>query len=184
MAAVPDTRYSAQDMNRMGLYLFFISESMLFFGLVASRYYLVGTAIPSDMNIMLAVGLTVLLLTSSASAYRAEMAARRGDHRAVVQAFAVTVLLGTLFIVGVGFEWSAGFEHFAPGTLYGTIFFAITGIHAFHLVTGIVFIAIVMLNVSRGRVEEDIWPVEAAVRYWHFVDAAWLLLFFPTLYLI
>ena len=181
MAAVTEARYSTHNMNRMGFYLFLLSESMLFFGLVATRLYLAGTATPDDLNVTLAIGLTALLLASSASAYRAELAARRGDYAAVVRSFAVTALLGAIFIVGV--EWAAGFDHFAPGTLYGTIFFAITGVHAFHLVTGIVFIAIVMLNTSRRRVREDIWPVEAAVRYWHFVDAAWLLLFFPTLYL-
>lgn len=184
MAANTETRYTASQMNHFGFYLFLLSESMLFLGLVASRFYLAGTETPDSVSVPIAVALTALLLTSSVSAYRAELAARRGDYSAVVRSFAITILLGSIFIAGVGYEWSAGFEHFAPGTLYGTIFFAMTGIHAFHLVTGIVFIAIVMLNTSRGRLGGDIWPVEAAVRYWHFVDAAWFLLFFPTLYLL
>lgn len=177
-------RYTSQQMNRMGFYLFILSESMLFLGLVASRFYLQGTYIPEQANRLMAVGLTIILLLSSVAAYRAELAARAGNRSGVIQGFAVTILLGTVFLIGVGFEWAEAFESFPPASGYGTIFFAITGMHAFHLVTGMGFIALVVLNVRRGDVEDNHWPVEAAVRYWHFVDAAWLLLFFPTLYLI
>jgi len=95
-----------------------------------------------------------------------------------------TILLGLLFMVGVVVEWSEGLRHFPPGTVYGSAFFTLIGMHAFHVFTGLVVLGIVLRLGRRGHFgSHDYWPVEAAVKYWHFVDVAWVIIF-PTLYLV
>jgi cytochrome c oxidase subunit 3 len=91
--------------------------------------------------------------------------------------------LGTLFLVGVvGLEWNG---HLAPTDgVYGAIFFGMTGIHALHVLSGVIFIMIIWNNGRRGHYSsERHWGVEACAVYWHYVDVAWVF-FYPALYLI
>jgi cytochrome c oxidase subunit 3 len=168
--------------NKLGLWLFIASESMIFLALLAARFYLQGTEVPEEANQVIALTITSILLLSSISAYTAEYAYAHRDQKLFVRAMLATVGLGLLFLVGVGFEWAEAFESFPPHTGFGTIFFTMTGMHAFHVITGLIFLGIVL---SRGRAEPggDPWPIEAGVKYWHFVDVVWVF-FYPALYLI
>jgi len=176
-------RYSRLEINRMGLWLFILSESMLFLGLLAARFTLQGTAIPDQLSQVIGLVITAILLISSFTAYRAETAFANGDEGRAIAALRLTLILGGVFVLGVAFEWSAALSHFPPRTGFGTVFFTMTGIHAFHVVTGLIFIAIVHARARAGSYREDRWPVEAAVKYWHFVDVVWVF-FYPALYLI
>lgn len=177
-------RYSGLAINRLGLWLFLTSECFLFGALLATRYYLQGLYRPTDLNQPLGLGITIVLLLSSLSAYRAEMAAAHGDQRGFAQNILATIALGGLFLVGVAIEWKEAFHFFPPGTGYGTLFFTTTGIHAFHVLTGLVALAVVF-NLGRdGRFTRgSSWGVEGTVKYWHFVDVAWVFIY-PTLYLV
>jgi cytochrome c oxidase subunit 3 len=93
-----------------------------------------------------------------------------------------TIGLGLAFLVGVGFEWREAFRAFPPHTAYGTVFFTMTGMHAFHVVTGLVVLGIVR-RMGTSQRPPGPWPIEAAVKYWHFVDIVWVF-FYPALYLI
>ena len=59
----------------------------------------------------------------------------------------------------------------------GAAFFMMTGMHAFHVFTGLILLIIVMINGRRGLYDEKSYPVEAAAVYWHFVDVVWIFLF-------
>jgi cytochrome c oxidase subunit III len=65
----------------------------------------------------------------------------------------------------------------------GAAFFMMTGMHAFHVLTGLILLIIVWINGRRGLYDEKHYPVEAAAVYWHFVDVVWIF-FYPALYLI
>jgi cytochrome c oxidase subunit 3 len=97
------------------------------------------------------------------------------------------LILGIAFLLGVvGVEWpQAIHEGIRPGSgAEGAIFFMMTGMHAFHVLTGVIFLGIVLRNGARGLyTEEKHWAVEAAAVYWHFVDVVWIF-FYPALYLI
>ncbi len=98
-------------------------------------------------------------------------------------ALAATIVLGVLFIGGVAMEWASA--EFGPGTPYGTAFFSMTGLHVSHLLSGLVVLVLVYRLGRHGSFSaDDHWGVTAAVRYWTFVDAMWLLVAFPTLYLL
>jgi cytochrome c oxidase subunit 3 len=170
--------------NRVGLWLFFLSESFLFSALLFTRFFLQGVNRPSDLNQPLGFAISAILLLSSLTAYRAEAAVAHGEEGTFRRSIFLTAALGMLFLAGVGLEWSEGFRHFPPSTGFGTVFFTLTGFHALHVVTGIVLLAFLVLPGQRGRFTPDnYFGVEGIVKYWHFVDVVWLFIF-PALYLV
>lgn len=170
--------------KRAGLWLFFISEGFLFLALISSRYYLAGLFRPPELNQTLGVGITVILLLSSLTAYWAETSVIWWDRRRFLRSLLATILLGAVFVVGVALEWAEAFEYFPPGTRFGTAFFALTGMHGLHVLSGVALLLGVYLRGRRGRYDaKDYWPVEGAVKYWHYVDIVWVFIY-PTLYLV
>lgn len=174
--------------NRFGLWLFIASESFLFGALIAARYYLLGFSTPEHIHTasaqLLGAAITLILLVSSLTAYMAETSVAEGNQRGFQRFLWLTVALGVVFTGGVVLEWKEAFEFFPPGSLYGTVFLTITGFHAFHVITGAMALA------AAGWVGRDghwgpgnHWPVEGVVKYWHFVDVVWVVVF-PTLYLL
>jgi cytochrome c oxidase subunit 3 len=169
--------------NRLGLWLFIISDSFMFGGLLVTRYYLLGGQRP-ELNQVLGLVVTSVLLVSSFFMNRAETSIAYGDRRGFLISTMITMLLGIGFLVGVvGFEWRTA--PFGPGDgPQGSIFYMLTGMHAFHVLTGVLFLAIVLRNGLRGLYSaERHWAVEACANYWHFVDVVWIF-FYPSLYLI
>ena len=178
------TVHSRLYMNRLGLWLFIASEAFLFGALLTSRYYLLGFYRPPELNQPLGLAISVILVLSSFTAYRAEIAAAHGDQRRFRRDILATILLGVLFFAGVVVEWWEGFHFFPPSTGYGTAFFTLTGFHAFHVLTGLIALTFVYSLGRRGRFTTgSYWGVEGVVKYWHFVDVAWVLIY-PTLYLV
>lgn len=171
-------------LNRVGLWLFLLSETFLFAALISSRYYLQGLERPDSLNQPLGLAITMVLLLSSLSAYRAEMSSAYGDQVRFKRNILITIGLGVLFLAGVGIEWKEAFAHFPPNSGFGTLFFTMTGIHAFHVLSGLIVLAVIYGLGRDGRfVEGNYWGVEGSVKYWHFVDVAWVVIY-PTLYLV
>lgn len=170
--------------NRVGLWLFLASDAVFFGVLLSTRYYLQGVHTPQEVSQILGFTITSVLLLSSVTAYRGEACAIHGDQKGFRRNILFTILLGTLFIGGVATEWKLAFEHFPPNTGFGTVLFVTTGIHAFHVVTGLTVLTVVYRLGKDGRFSRGyFWPVEGSVKYWHFVDVAWVFIF-PTLYLV
>ena len=171
--------------NQLGIWLFFLSETFLFGGLIAVRYYLQGFQRPDSLNQPLGLAITAVLLASSLTAYHAETAAAHGDQRRFARNLSATIFLGVLFLAGVGVEWYEAFQHFPPSTGFGTVFFTMTRIHATHVLTGVIALVVVwFLGRRPGRfTAESHWGVEGTVKYWHFVDVAWVFIY-PPLYLV
>ena len=174
--------YQAQTKaNRVGLWLFFISEAFLFGGLLASRFYLWGNTRP-ELNQWLGLAITSILLASSFFMNRAETAIAHDDRQTFLTSLLLTAGLGTLFFVGVvGFEWQG---HIKPWDgIYGAVLFGMTGLHALHVVSGVVLILIIWNLGRKGHFSgERHWGVEACAIYWHYVDVIWVF-YYPALYL-
>ena len=109
-----------------------------------------------------------------------------GDRQGFLNNTAITFLLGLGFLLGVVFvEWRLAIEEgMTPSSgPAGAAFFMMTGMHAFHVFTGLIVLAIVWINGRRGLYDLQNYPIEAAAVYWHFVDVVWIF-FYPALYLI
>lgn len=172
--------------NRLGLWLFLLSDGFVFAGLAVARFNLLGLTRP-HLNQTLGLGVTAVLLISSFFMNRAETSMEHGDRKGFIRGITITLILGIAFLLGVvGIEWpQAIHEGITPSSgADGAIFFMMTGMHAFHVVTGVIFLFIVLRNGARGVYsQERHWAVEAAAVYWHFVDVVWIF-FYPALYLI
>jgi cytochrome c oxidase subunit 3 len=168
----------------MGLWLFILSESMLFAGLIMVRFSLLGTETAEDLSQVTGLIITAILLLSSFTAYQAERSMSQGDVANTQRFLLYTIGLGLVFTAGVAFEWYEALKTFPPGSIFGSVFFTMTGLHAFHVISGLAIIAIVRGRVRReGSDRPNAWPVEASVKYWHFVDVVWVF-FYPVLYLL
>ena len=181
--------------NRIGLWMFLFSEIFLFGALLVARFYLWGDTRP-DLSQEVGLFATIVLLVSSWLVYRGQTAMEFGDRAKFKSNFFWAAVLGTLFLIGVVvFEWNIfgleaeifGIELFghlkiSDGVESG-IFFAMTGWHALHVLSGI-FLLLVIWNKGRHGefTPERSWGVEAAGLYWHFVDVVWVF-FYPALYL-
>ncbi|MCI0519314.1 MAG: cytochrome c oxidase subunit 3 [Chloroflexi bacterium] len=171
-------------MNRLGLWLFVVSDAFVFGGLFVSRFYLLGVNERPEVSQILGLVVTAILLASSFFMNRAETAMAHGDRKAFLNGTLITIILGTIFLLGVvGVEWQiAPFK--ADDGAAASLFYTMTGFHAFHVLTGVAFLVIVYLNGRKGLYStERHWAVEAAAVYWHFVDVVWIF-FYPALYLI
>jgi len=177
-------RYRRLDINRIGLWLFIISEAGIFVALIFTRFYLLGLERSRELDQTIGLIITSILLVSSLTAYRAEAAIAHGDRNDFLRSTLLTVIFGVIFLAGVGFEWSQAFVHFPPSELFGTVFFTMTGMHAFHVITGLIMLGLLYLKGKKGSFSEhDYWGAEAVVKYWHFVDVVWVF-FYPVLYLV
>ena len=170
-------------MNRIGLWLFLLSDAFVFGGLLFTRFYLLGGNRP-ELEQTLGLIVTAVLLISSFFMNRAEVQMSLGNRQGFLRNTLVTIVLGTLFLLGVvGVAWRIAPFGPADGPA-GAVFYVMTGLHAFHVLTGVIFLITIHRNARRGLFSaESHWPVEAGAVYWHFVDLVWIF-FYPALYLI
>jgi heme/copper-type cytochrome/quinol oxidase subunit 3 len=186
----PDTGlYNA----KMGVWLFLASEVMLFGGLF-SAYVLLRVGAESwpegstILNVPLAMLNTFVLISSSVTMVMAWASLKVKDLKKFKLYMGLTVLLALGFLVIKGFEYGSKFEHHLyPGTsTFLAIYFTLTGLHALHVIGGIVVNSYFWGPGSRmWQTEPERFTnrIEVAGLYWHFVDLVWIFLF-PVLYLL
>lgn len=177
--------------NRLGLWLFLLSDAFVFAGLMATRINLLGFTRP-HLNQSLGLAVTAVLLLSSFFMNRGETAMAHGDKKGFLNNIMITFILGLGFLLGVvAVEWRLAAEEGLVASFgdpvngpMGGVFYIMTGMHAFHVFTGLIFLLVVWNNARKGIYSADQhWGVEAAAVYWHFVDLVWIF-FYPALYLI
>lgn len=169
--------------SRLGLWLFIVSDAFVFGGLLVARFYLLGNQRP-HLEQWLGLVVTSVLLISSFFMNRAEVQISQGNRKGFITSTIITMALGIIFLVGVvGVEWQMA--PFGPADgVEGAVFYMMTGMHAFHVLTGVIILGIILRNGLRGKyTAERHWGVEGAANYWHFVDLVWII-FYPALYLI
>jgi cytochrome c oxidase subunit 3 len=168
--------------NRLGLWLFCFSEIFLFGALLAARFYLWGNTRPALDQTLGLITTSVLLISSFFMAW-SESAISSDDRKTSMRSLLITAGLGILFLVGVvGLEW--GGELRPTDGVYGAIFYIMTGIHALHVLSGVILILINWNLMRKDHYSaEKHWGIEAAAVYWHYVDVVWVF-FYPALYLI
>jgi cytochrome c oxidase subunit III len=188
--------------SKLGMWLFLFTEMLLFGGLfiVYTIYrFRNGTAFhlaAQELSVFIGTVNTVILLCSSCTIAMSVTAIRKKDKKIALLLLGITILLGIAFLVNKYFEWGNHLkEHIYPGStilalrgqgdvLFYGLYFFMTGLHALHIIIGLVFIAIVTRSVSRNSINSDNFVLlENSGLYWHLVDLIWIFLF-PLFYLI
>jgi cytochrome c oxidase subunit 3 len=187
--------------DRIGMWLFLFTEMLLFGGLflLYSAYRSMHPAefhaAGEELNVMLGVFNTLVLLTSSYTLALSLTALDKGQTELAKKLVLATILLGALFLVDKGFEWSAEFRHGiypnspellkkAPGEiLFFGLYFTMTGLHGLHIIAGMALLGVALRKIVKGEVKAgDSVFLENAGLYWHLVDVIWIFLL-PLFYL-
>ena len=170
-----------------GVLCLLLTEGALFGYLLFSYAYYAVQLDPGWMpagrpSLLLAAPNTLVLILSSVAVWWGERALRRGQTRQALIGVGLGGLLGILFIAIQLLEWH-GRPFSLRSSLYGSLFFTITGFHMAHVVAGVVSLAVVFAWVALGYFDtRRNAPVLIVSIYWHFVDAVWIVVF-TTLYL-
>jgi cytochrome c oxidase subunit 3 len=167
-----------------------LSEVMLFGALFAAYFVIRGESSGwpplgrLERPELLLPGLnSILLISSSATMQWAVRAARGGDRSRILRWLGLTLLLGGVFLLIQGYEFSNNGFGLDAG-VFGSTFYILTGFHGAHVLAGLILIAIVANRARRGLVSaEHHIALEGISYYWHFVDVVWLFLF-STLYVL
>jgi cytochrome c oxidase subunit 3 len=192
------------DATTFGMWVFLLTEIMFFGGLFAaytvyrSAYSEAFAEASRHLDLALGSINTVVLISSSLTMALAVRAAQLGKNRAIVNYLLATLGLGTVFLAIKAFEYHHKFvEHLVPGPSFVfegphagpaqmlfCFYFAMTGMHALHMVVGAGLLIYFILQARAQRYSPSYYgPVEVMGLYWHFVDIVWIFLF-PLLYLI
>jgi cytochrome c oxidase subunit III len=169
--------------RRVGMLCFIGAESAMFVIFVVAYLFYLGKSSygPTPQQALsLPILNTVCLLSSSATIEWAIHALRRGRLGMFAAAWGATVALGVFFLVGTGREWAHLFAiGLTPATnLFGTTYFSLVGLHAFHVTVGLVLLSTVLTFTLFGKLHARYADrVEVVALYWHFVDCVWIVVF-------
>ena len=178
---------------KLGIWLFLASEVMLF-GALFSSYVLLrlmATEWPFGvdvLNVPLGTVNTAVLIGSSVTMVMAYASLKMDDFAAFRRWLGLTIVLSLVFMVIKGFEYNHEFDigNFPSTSTYLAIYFTMTGLHALHIIGGVVVNTYLLFPGSKMWTTNKAQytnRVEAAGLYWHFVDLVWIFLF-PVLYLL
>jgi cytochrome c oxidase subunit 3 len=172
------------DYRLLGVIVFLIAEGMIFLGLFTA--YLTFRAVaPSwppagtpKLELLLPSINTVILIASSFVIHQADTAVKKDDVKGLRTWFAVTALMGAIFLCGQIYEYKH-LEFGLTSNLFGSTFYVLTGFHGLHVCFGLLLMLGVLWRSLKPNhySKEHHFGVEAAELYWHFVDVIWVLLF-------
>lgn len=170
--------------GRVGMFTLIAAESAIFTIFVVAYIFYLGKSAagptPQDVLELPIVG-TICLLSSSLTIHLAVRALRNAKVGVFGLWWFITLALGTTFLVGTGLEW--GHLIFNRGltistNLFGTTYYSLVGLHAFHVTVGLLAIALTMIFTLLGKLKaEHSERAEVFSLYWHFVDVVWVIVF-------
>jgi len=188
--------------SKTGMWLFLFTEMLLFGGLFVvytvyryrnpEAFHLAA----KELSVFIGTLNTIILLTSSATIAMSITAIQKNNKKLALVLAGITILLGLAFLVNKYFEWGEHIrEQIYPGSsvlalrgqgdvLFYGLYFFMTGLHALHIIIGLVFIGIITGKITRNKITFDNYVLlENSGLYWHLVDMIWIFLF-PLFYLI
>jgi cytochrome c oxidase subunit III len=170
--------------GKIGMACLIFAESAIFTIFVVAYLYYVGKSFsgPTPREVLeTPIFYTICLLSSSLTIHFAGKLLERGRRGTFLTLWALTIALGALFLYGTGQEWHRLiYEHglTISTNLFGTTYYSLVGLHAFHVTAGLILLSIVLLFGLAGRVgPEQSHRVDVLSLYWHFVDAVWVVVF-------
>ncbi|MEW6701453.1 MAG: cytochrome c oxidase subunit 3 family protein [Bacteroidota bacterium] len=187
---------------KMGMWLFLFTEVLLFGGMflvyAVYRYQFPDQFHLAAMELNTGIGTlnTIILLTSSLTVALSIAALQKGNKFLSMVLLSITILFAVMFMVNKYFEWTTKFAHgIYPGSpelagkpngqiLFFGLYYVMTGLHALHVLVGMVILAFMLVFIKRNKVTHNNYiKLENSGLYWHLVDLIWIFLF-PLFYLI
>jgi cytochrome c oxidase subunit 3/cytochrome o ubiquinol oxidase subunit 3 len=170
--------------GKVGMAGLIIAESAIFTIFVVAYLFYLGKSLsgPTPREVLeVPIFFTICLLSSSLTIHFAGRFLERNRRGAFLGLWSLTILLGALFLFGTGREWHRLiYEHglTISTNLFGTTYYSLVGLHAFHVTAGLVMLTVVLLFGLAGHVgPERFARVDVLSVYWHFVDAVWVVVF-------
>ncbi len=188
--------------SKLGMWLFIFTELLLFGGLFLV-YSIFRAQYPanfheSSLELSVTIGSinTIALLFSSMTIAMALTAIQKSNKKLALIMIGITLLMALIFLFNKYLEWGAKIHHgLYPSSelmqllerghhLYFSLYFFMTGLHAFHIIVGMIILIIVFFKVKNESIHSTKYVLlENGALYWHLVDLIWIFLF-PLLYLI
>jgi cytochrome c oxidase subunit 3 len=188
--------------SKLGMWLFLLTEILFFGGMFLlyavyrARYSEAFHGAATELNTVIGAINTVVLLTSSLTMALSIGSIKKGFRPRTLLLQGATICLALFFLVNKVFEWGAKIDHsMYPGSaemlahskgevLFYSLYYVMTGLHAVHVIAGVVLLVVMFVLTSRNVIHaNDYVKLENAGLYWHLVDVIWIYLF-PLFYLI
>jgi len=176
--------WALPDRGKVGMAFLIIAESAIFTIFVVAYLFYAGRSLtgPTPHDVLEPpIFYSICLLSSSLTIHFATKVLQRERRGAFLGLLSLTILLGALFLYGTGREWyRLIYEHglTISANLFGTTYYSLVGLHAFHVTAGLLMLSIVLLFGLAGRVGgEHSARLDVLSLYWHFVDAVWVVVF-------
>jgi cytochrome c oxidase subunit III len=179
-----ETEWILPSRGRVGMFSLIAAESAIFTIFVVAYLFYIGKSVsgPTPKEVLeTPIFNTICLLSSSLTIHLAVKALRNARVNAFGFWWFVTMTLGSIFLVGTGREWQRMI--FEKGltistNLFGTTYYSLVGLHAFHVTVGLIAIVLTMIFTLLGKVKpEHSDRADVFSWYWHFVDAVWVIVF-------
>jgi cytochrome c oxidase subunit 3/cytochrome o ubiquinol oxidase subunit 3 len=179
--SVEQTAMTTFDRGRIAVVCLIVTETALFVIFVVAYLFYLGApqSGPSPADVLeLPVWATACLLSSSAAITMAERALERRHHAIFVGWLATTVALGGEFLRQTGLEWRRLIvvDHLTISTnVFGTTFYSLVGLHASHVIVGVLLLTLVLaIGLRGGTMLAETRRFQFLAWYWHFVDVIWI----------
>ena len=170
--------------GRVGMISLIAAESAIFTIFVVAYIFYIGKSLagPMPKDVLEApIFNTICLLSSSLTIHLAVRALRNAKVGAFGLWWFLTMMLGAVFLAGTGREWQRLIVENGltiSTNLFGTTYYSLVGLHAFHVTVGLIALATVTIFTALGKVKpEHSERVEVFSLYWHFVDVVWVIVF-------
>ncbi len=167
--------------GRVGMWCLIVAESSIFTIFVVAYLFYAGKSLngpyPNEV-LHVPVFNSICLFSSSFTILMAERAMRRNAIKLFGIWWFFTIALGFIFILGTAREWYGLIYHDGltiSTNLFGTTFYSLVGLHAFHVIVGLTGLTIIMILTALGHVtQQHEHRIGVFAMYWHFVDAIWV----------
>jgi cytochrome c oxidase subunit III len=180
----PAATWTLPSRGIVGMACLVLAESAIFIIFVVAYLYYIGKSLngPTPREVLeIPWFASVCLLSSSITVHFAVHDLRSSRIGRFTAWLAATVLLGTIFIVATAMEWYDLIYHYGltiSTNLFGTTFYSLVGLHASHVIVGLVMLTLTLVFSLMGKVSEHhAERLEVVSIYWHFVDAVWVVVF-------